>query len=88
MWCRRLKAEAEEKTNGQPDEELQQAFCALSGKLEELQTEMVRLRAEAEGIACANPRVVGASSGTERQGTCMLFTMCVRSRKSVSTSCP
>ena len=59
MWCRRLKAEAEEKTNGQPDEELQQAFCALSGKLEELQTEIVRLRAEAEGIACANPRVVG-----------------------------
>ncbi|KAL3130540.1 hypothetical protein ABBQ38_008351 [Trebouxia sp. C0009 RCD-2024] len=55
---KRLKAEAEEKTNGQPDEELQQAFCALSGKLEELQTEMVRLRAEAEGIACANPRVL------------------------------
>ena len=58
MWCRQLKAEAEEKTNGVPDEELQAAFCALSANLEKLQTDVVRLRAEAEGIACANPRVV------------------------------
>lgn len=65
MWCRQLLAIAEEKTNGPPDEELQAQFCKLSHDLEELQTDMVRLRAEAEGIACANPRVVSAVAGAD-----------------------
>ena len=65
MWCRQLLAIAEEKTNGPPDEELQQQFCELSQDLEELQTNMVRLRAEAEGIACANPRVVSTVAGAD-----------------------
>ena len=73
MWCRQLKAVAEEKTNGPPDAELQQQFCELSQDLEVLQTEMVRLRAEAEGIACANPRVVRAVAGAELHGLrCLL----------------
>lgn len=63
--CRQLKAIAEEKTNGPPNEELQQQFCELSQDLEELQTEMVRLRAEAEGIACVNPRVVRQAAGKQ-----------------------
>lgn len=65
MRCRQLLAIAEEKTNGQPDEKLQQQFCELSQDMEELQTDMVRLRAEAEGIACANPRVVSTVASTD-----------------------
>lgn len=76
--CRQLKAVAEEKTNGPPDEELQQQFCELSEDLEELQTEMVRLRAEAEGIACVNPRVVRQAAGDSCDArilsSCMLKT--------------
>ena len=62
LWCRDLKAAAEAKTNGPPDHELQQQFCALPQDLNVLQAEMIKLRAEAEGIACANPRVVRDSS--------------------------
>ena len=48
------------KTNGQPSPELQKQFCEVPNELEELRDELIRLRAEAEGIACANPRVVQA----------------------------
>ncbi len=33
---------------------------ALSEDIDELKQDVIRLRAEAEGIACANPRVVGS----------------------------
>ena len=55
---RELIAKAEEKTGGRPDGELQEKLSALPDDEEELQQEMLKLRAEADGIACANPRVV------------------------------
>ena len=55
---RELIQKAEEKTGGRPDGELQEKLSALPDDEEELQQEMLKLRAEADGIACANPRVV------------------------------
>lgn len=53
-----LIQKAEEKTGGRPDGELQEKLSALPDDEEELQQEMLKLRAEADGIACANPRVL------------------------------
>ena len=55
---RELIKAAEEKTNGRPDNELQDKFSELPDDEEELHQEMLRLRAEADGIACSNPHVV------------------------------
>jgi len=61
---RALLAAAKEKTNGPPDQTLQDEFETLSNNVDELQQDTLRLRAEAEGIACANPRVVSFSCTT------------------------
>ena len=58
LLCRELVQKAEEKTGGRPDGELQEKFSQLPNEEEELQEEMLKLRAEADGIACNNPGVV------------------------------
>ena len=50
--------EAAEKTGGKPTEEQQQQFNALPDDIAVLQEDLQRLLGEAEGITCANPRVV------------------------------
>lgn len=60
MLCRQLLAAAKAVTCGNPDARLQEEFTALTEDVDELKQDAFRLRAEAEGIACANPRVVGS----------------------------
>ena len=57
--CRRIKAEAEERT-GRLEEapDLRAALDALSDNLQELQADIERLRDEAAVIQCGNPRVM------------------------------
>lgn len=62
MVCRELLATAKEATGGSgPDDDLQQQFNDLTEDVDELKQQVIQLRAEAEGISCANPRVVSHS---------------------------
>lgn len=62
MVCRELLATAKEATGGSgPDDDLQQQFNDLTEDVDELKQQVIQLRAEAEGISCANPRVVSLS---------------------------
>lgn len=80
MWCRELKAAAEAKTNGAPDAELQALFCDLSADVDVLQADIIRLQAEAEGIACANPRVVREAACCAATTVTAAFTHCVSNK--------
>lgn len=60
MLCRQLLAAAKAVTGGNPDAQLQEEFLALTEDVDQLKQDAIRLRAEAEGIACTNPRVVGS----------------------------
>ena len=55
---RDLLNKAKEKTGGVPDDEKQQQFNGIADDVEVLQEQLQQLLGEAEGIACANPRVV------------------------------
>ena len=53
---------AAEKTGGKPTDEQQEQMNALSDDVAVLQEDLQRLLGEAEGITCANPRVVISST--------------------------
>ncbi|KAL0040483.1 hypothetical protein WJX77_008439 [Trebouxia sp. C0004] len=55
---KQLLAAAKAVTGGNPDARLQEEFTALTEDVDELRQDAFQLRAEAEGIACANPRVL------------------------------
>ncbi|KAA6420293.1 MAG: structural maintenance of chromosomes 5 [Trebouxia sp. A1-2] len=55
---KQLLAAAKAVTGGNPDAQLQEEFLALTEDVDQLKQDAIRLRAEAEGIACTNPRVL------------------------------
>ncbi len=69
--CRRMKAEAEERT-GRLEEapDLRAALDALSDNLQELQADIERLRDEAAVIQCGNPRVMQVRAHLSTPASC------------------
>ena len=55
---RDLLDEAKVKTGGVPDDEKQKQFNEIADDVDVLKDQLQQLEGEADGIACANPRVV------------------------------